>query len=385
MFILKLIVRNAFRHRLRSALTIVGIAVAILAFGLLRTLIDAWYAGAEASAETRLVTRNAISLIFPLPRSYLERIRQVPGVAQVSYGNWFGGIYIDRKNFFPNFAVAPDSYLRLYPEYLLSEEERLAFLRDRRGAVAGVALAERFGWRLGEQIVLQGTIFPGDWPLVLRGIYRGARPNVDQNQLFFHWDYLNETMRRTAPRRADQIGFFLIGVSRPEQAAPVAAAIDALFRNSLAETLTETEKAFQLGFVAMAGAIVTAIRIVSLVVILIIMVVAANTMAMTARERLAEYATMKTLGFGARHIAAAIFGESLLIALCGGLLGLLLTFPAAAAIGRSLVQFLPTFQVAAQTAWLQLAAALVVGVVAGLFPTWRGVRVNIAEGLRRIG
>lgn len=385
MFLLKLILRNALRHRLRSALTVVGIAVAILAFGLLRTLVGAWYLGVEASAAHRLVTRNAISLVFPLPLSYKERIRQVEGVEQVSLGNWFGGIYIDRKNFFPNFAVEPASYLDLYPEFVLSPEQRSAFLRDRRGAVAGSKLAERFGWRIGDQITLQGTIFPGDWAFVLRGIYRGGRPNTDQTQFFFHWDYLNETMKQRTPRRADQVGFYMIGLKRPDQAAQASAAIDALFRNSLAETLTETEKAFQLSFVSMSGAIITAIRIVSIVVIVIIMVVAANTMAMTARERIAEYATLKTLGFGARHIAVAVFGESLLIALCGGVLGLLLTYPAAAEIGRRLAQFIPVFRVPPETVWLDLAAAAAVGVVAGIFPTWRGATINIAEGLRRIG
>ncbi len=385
MFLFRLILRNALRHRLRSALTVVGIAVAILAFGLLRTLIGAWYMGVEASAANRLITRNAISLVFPLPLSYKERIRQVAGVEKVSLGNWFGGIYIDRKNFFPNFAIEPTSYLELYPEFVLSPQQKSAFLRDRRGAVAGVKLAERFGWQLGDQITLQGTIFPGNWELVLRGIYQGARANTDQNQFFFHWDYLNETLKQTTARRADKVGFYIIGLSDADQAAQTSATVDALFRNSLAETLTETEKAFQLSFVAMSGAIIAAIRIVSIVVIVIIMVVAANTMAMTARERIAEYATLKTLGFGPRHIACAVFGESLLIALSGGVLGLLLTYPAAAEIGRRLSQFIPVFRVPPETVWLDLGAAAVVGVVAGIFPTWRGATINIAEGLRRIG
>lgn len=385
MFLLRLIVRNALRHRLRSALTVVGIAVAILAFGLLRTLIGAWYLGVEASAANRLVTRNAISLVFPLPLAYKERIRQIEGVEKVSFGNWFGGIYIDRKNFFPNFAVEPGNYLDLYPEFVLPPQQRSAFLRDRRGAVAGAKLAERFGWQIGDPITLQGTIFPGNWDFVLRGIYLGLRDNTDQTQFFFHWAYLNERLKQAAPRYADQVGFYMIGLADAGQAAQVSAEVDALFSNSLAETLTETEKAFQLSFVAMSGAIITAIRIVSIVVIVIIMVVAANTMAMTARERIAEYATLKTLGFGARHIAGAIFGESLLIALTGGVLGLLLTYPAAAAIGRQLAQFIPVFRVPPETIWLDLAAAATVGAVAGIFPTWRGATIGIAEGLRRIG
>ena len=281
--LIKLIFRNAFRHKLRSFLTIVGVAVAVLAFGLLRTLVGLWYLGVESSSATRLVTRNAISLVFPLPLSYKDRIRQIPGVSQVSWGSWFGGVYIEEKNFFPNFAVEPQSYLQLYPEFILPPEEQSAFLHDRKGAVAGRKLAAKYGWQVGDSISLRGTIYPGQWELVLRGIYRGAQKNTDENQLFFHWDYLNETMRKTVPRRADQVGFYMVGVTRPELAAEVSESVDAVFKNSLAETLTETERAFQMGFVSMTEAIMIAIQMVSYVVIVIIMVVAANTMAMTAR------------------------------------------------------------------------------------------------------
>ena len=385
MLILKLLFRNTFRHKLRTVLTIVGIAVAILAFGLLRTLIGVWYLGVESSSATRLVTRNSISLIFPLPISDLERIRQVPGVTRVAYGNWFGGVYIDRKNFFPNFAVEPAEYLDLYPEFVLTRAQKEAFLRDRRGAVAGDKLAQRFGWKIGDRIVLKGTIYPGNWDFVLRGIYHGARPSTDRSQFFFHWDYLNERLKQSAPRRADQVGFYMVGVRHPDQTASVSAAIDKLFKNSLAETRTETERAFQMGFIAMTGAIVMAIRIVSYVVIVIIMVVAANTMAMTARERIAEHATLKTLGFGAWHIAGAVFGESLFLSLAGGALGVGLTFPVAGVIGRTLSQFFPIFHVSGLTVALQLGAALLVGVIAGIFPTWRGATIGIAEGLRRVG
>lgn len=385
MYILKLFVRNAFRHKLRTLLTIAGVAVAILAFGMLRTLVGLWYAGVEASSASRLITRNAISLVFPLPISYKDRIRQVPGVKGVSWGSWFGGIYKEEKNFFPNFAVEPESYLGMYPEYVLPSEEMSAFVHDRKGCVVGRKTAERFGWKVGDPVTLRGTIFPGQWEFVIRGIYRGAQKNTDETQLFFHWDNLNETIKRTIPRRADQVGFYLIELKKPEQAAEVSLAVDAIFRNSLAETLTETEKAFQMSFVSMTEAIVIAIQIVSYVVIVIIMVVAANTMAMTARERIAEFATLKTLGFGAVHIAGVVFGESLVISFVGGVAGILLTFPAARWIETELSQFFPVFTVAPLTIWLDLAAALVVGVVAGIFPTWRGATIKIADGLRRIG
>ena len=383
--LIKLIFRNAFRHKLRSFLTIVGVAVAVLAFGLLRTLVGLWYLGVESSSATRLVTRNAISLVFPLPLSYKDRIRQIPGVSQVSWGSWFGGVYIEEKNFFPNFAVEPQSYLQLYPEFILPPEEQSAFLHDRKGAVAGRKLAAKYGWQVGDSISLRGTIYPGQWELILRGIYRGAQKSTDKNQFFFHWDYLNETMRKTVPRRADQVGFYMVGVTRPELAAEVSESVDAVFKNSLAETLTETERAFQMGFVSMTEAIMIAIQTVSYVVIVIIMVVAANTMAMTARERIAEYATMKALGFRFRHIAMIILGESLLVSLLGGALGVILTFPAAHLIETELSQFFPVFTVKGETIWLDLAAACVVGVVAAIFPIWRGGTIRVADGLRRIG
>lgn len=383
--ILKLIIRNAFRHRLRSILTVIGVAVAILAFGMLRTLVGLWNLGAERSSATRLVTRNAISLIFPLPISYKERILRIPGVKSVSYGNWFGGIYIDEKHFFANEAVEPKSFLELYPEFMLSSEQKDAFIRDRKGCIVGKKLADQYGWKPGDLITLRGTIFPGQWEFVLRGIYRGAERSTEERALFFHWDYLNETMKKSAPRRADQTGFYIVGVTRPEVASEVSVAVDRTFKNSLAETLTETEKAFQLGFASMTEAIMIAIQIVSYVVIVIIMVVAANTMAMTARERIAEYATLKTLGFGAVHIGAIIAGESMTISLFGGILGVLLTFPAAHWIEIELSQFFPYFSVSATTIGLDLLLAGVVGVVAALFPTWRGATIKIADGLRRIG
>jgi putative ABC transport system permease protein len=385
MLILKILYRNAFRNKLRTGLTVLGITVAILAFGLLRTLVDAWYAGVKASSAVRLVTRNSISLVFPLPIAYKDKIRQVPGVKIISWGNWFGGIYIEEKNFFPNFAVEPRSYLELYPEYVLSGDQRLAFYRDRKGAVAGRKVVEKFGWKTGDTVTLKGTIYPGEWEFVLRGIYRGKDDTVDETQFFFHWDYLNETMKKTVPRRADQVGFYLVGVQSPDLATTVAVSIDRLFKNSLAETLTETERAFNLGFVAMTEAIVTAIQIVSLLVIVIIMAVVANTMAMTTRERIGEYAILKTLGFGRLHITSLILGESLVITILGCLAGIALTFPAVTIVHHELGTYFPIFKVERQTLYLDFAAALVVAIAAAIIPTRRAIRIRIAEGLRRIG
>ncbi len=383
--VLKLTWRNTIRHPLRAALTILGMAVAVLAFCLLRTVVGAWYAGVDLSSPVRLVTRNSVSLMFPLPLSHLAKIQAAPGIVRVGYAYWFEGIYIDKKHFFPQFAASLPAYLDAYPEYLIPEDQKAALVRDRRGAVAGRRLAARYGWRLGDAIVLKGTYFPGEYRLVLRGIYKGQYPNTDETQLFFHWDYLNETLKKTAPETADKVGWFLVQVARPELAAPVAARIDAAFKNSLAETLTETEAAFQLGFIEMTSAILVAIQVVSWVVIGVILVVLANTMAMNARERLGEYAALKTMGFKARHLTALILGESLTLALLGGLLGLALSFPAVKLFPPEVTQYFPGLDVSRTTAALGLAVALAVGVLAGIIPAWQAARVQIAAALRKVG
>jgi len=385
MYILKIVFRNILRHRLRTGLTVLGITIAILAFGLLRTVVGLWHIGVERSLATRLVTRNAISLVFSLPISYYDRIRQVPGVKSVSYGNWFGGIYIDEKYFFANEAIQPQSFLELYPEFVLPEDQKQAFIRDRKGCIVGSRLAARYGWKVGDQLTLKGTIFPGQWEFVLRGIFKGAEKNTEERILFFQWDYLNETLKKTVPRRADQAGFYVIGISRPEMAAQVSQDVDRIFKNSLAETLTETEKAFQLGFASMTEAIMVAIQIVSYVVIVIILAVVANTMAMTARERIGEYAIFKTMGFKGRHIAGMIFGESLLICIIGCICGILLTFPVGRLFGDLLGDYLPSFEIKPSTIYLDIVFALLVGAIAGIFPTLRAIRIRIADGLRRIG
>jgi putative ABC transport system permease protein len=384
MFVPLLVLRNAFRHKLRTMLTVVGIIVAITAFGLLRTIVDAWYAGANASSAARLVTRSSVSLVFLLPLNYAQKIRQVPGVESVAWANWFGGVYIDERNFFAQFAISP-SYLDLYPEFVLKDAERKAFLADRVGALAGRKLADKYGWKVGDQIPLRGTIYPGTWTFTLRGIYDGADEGTDTSTFFIHFDYLNEAIKRQFPRRADQAGVFIEQLHDPEEAAAVSAAIDATFKNSLAETLTETEKAFQLGFVAMSEAILLAIQAVSYVVIVIIMAVMANTMAMTARERYGEYATFKALGFSNGFVAMLIFAESLGIALFGGLLGIAFTFPMAQLFASTVGSILSGFRISEETIAMQFGAALVIGLVAAAVPAWNAARIRIVDGLRAIG
>jgi putative ABC transport system permease protein len=384
-FVPLLILRNAFRHKLRTTLTMVGIVVAIVAFGLLRTVVDAWYAGVEAGSSTRLITRSSISLVFSLPLNYRQKLSQVPGVTGVAGANWFGGVYITESNFFPNFAIQAAPFLDMYPEYKLNEEERRAFMRDRKGAVVGRKIADKFGWKVGDQVSLRGTIFPGTWTFNVRGIYEGADAKVDETQFFFHWEFLNDSIKVRFPRRGDQVGWYTVEIKDPAAAAEISQRIDGMFKNSLAETLTETEKAFQLSFVQMTEAILLAVQAVSFVIIVIIMAVMANTMAMTARERSAEYATLKALGFSGAYVAAMIFAESLAIAVTGGMLGIAASFPLIAAFAATVGSLLPSVQVSPQTVAMQLAAAGVVGVVAAGLPAWRAARIRIVDGLRAVG
>ena len=385
MYYLKLIFKNVFRAKLRSSLTIVGLIIAIVAFGLLQTVVDAWFAGSNAASASRLVTRNAISLVFPMPIYYRERMRAVNGVKSVTLLNWFGGVYKEPRNFFPQFAIDHENFFDLYPEFIVPPDQLIAFKRDRQGAAVGRKLANEFGWKIGDTIPIRGTIFSGTWSFTLRAIFDAKDDTTITRQMYFHWDYVNEWLKQKYPRRMEQIGTFVIEVDDPSRTADIAKAIDAEFKNSLAETLTETEKSFQLGFISQMEQIIITIRIVSFVVIFIIMAVVANTMAMTARERLTEYATLKALGFGPGFVAALIFGEALMLSLIGGGLGVLLTFPLAKVVGVIASAVFAVFKVSQATVLMQLACAVVVGVAAALVPSWRSAHVKIVDGLRHVG
>jgi len=383
--LLKFILRNVLRHKVRAGLTVLGLAVALVAFGILSTVVGAWYAAADKAAPTRLVTRNGVSLAFPLPLADRDKIGAVDGVRSVSHATWFGGVYQNPKNFFAQFAIEPTTYLAMYPDFLFKEEELRAFLRDRKGAIIGRKLANTYGLKVGDSLPLHGTVFPGDWEFTVRAIYDGAKANTDVSQMLFHWQYLNETMKSRAPGHADQIGVFLVDIYDARRAGEISRAIDAGFANSLAETLTETEKSFQLSFVAMADAIIMAIRLVSFVVIAIVLAVVGNTMAMIARERLAEYATLKTLGFGPGFVSALVLGESLAVAAAGGLVGVAATFPVARVFAAQTGTLFSTFEVSAATVEMQVGCAVLVGLGAALLPARRAASVRIVDGLRAIG
>jgi putative ABC transport system permease protein len=385
MFFFRLALRNAFRARLRSVLTLLGLVIALVAFGLLQTVVGAWNAGVEMASATRVVTRSAISLTFSLPLYYRDRIHAVEGVRRVSSSNWFGGVWRDEKSFFAQFAVDAQNFFPIYPEFVFKPAEFAGFLRDRQGCVVGRQLADLYGFKVGDKLPIRGTIYPGNWEFNIRAIYDGRDSSTITRQMYFHYDYLNEFLKLKFPTRANRVGVFVMELADPDQVADVSHEIDSQFRNSLAETLTESERSFQLNFLSMFGTIVRIISGVSYVVIAIILAVTTNTMAMTARERLSEYATLKALGFGPGFVASLILAESTLLCAIGGALALTLTRPVAAAFHRATSAMFAVFEVSSQTLQLQAACALAVGLIAALAPMARASRVRIVDGLRHVG
>jgi putative ABC transport system permease protein len=386
MKVFKLIFKNALRHKLRTALTILAISIAVMAFGLLRTVVTAWYAGVEASAANRLISRQAVSFIFPLPYSYRDQIAKLPGVEQVTYMNWFQGVYIDKNQFFARMAVDAETIFDVYPEFLLDADQLQTFKRERNSCVVGADLAKQYKFKISDIIQIEGDIYPGVWQFVVRGIYRPRDKTTDATQMFFHWQYLDERVRQESPERAGNVGWYIIRIADPAQSGAISNQIDGLFKNSRAETKTETERAFQQGFIAAAGAIITAMNFMSFVIIGIIMLVVGNTMIMSARERTREFAVFKTLGFSAGHLVGLILGESMLISALGAGLGLFFTFPFVAGFAAAVPKgFFPIFNVEPSTIILAVSSALVVGFVASIFPIQRALTTRIVDGLRHIG
>jgi len=386
MKVLKLIFKNALRHKLRTLLTIFGISIAVIAFGLLRTVVTIWDSAIDATMADRLITRQAVSFIFPLPYSYKEKIEKVPGVTRVLHQSWFQGVYKDKSNFFARMAVDPETMFDVYPEFLLTPEELTAFKKERDACVIGADIAQQHKLKLGDKMVLEGDIYPGRWEFTIRGIYQGKNKNTDKTQMLFHWQYLNERMKTESPMRADEIGWFVVQVADPGKSAQISNQIDAIFKNSTAETKTETEKAFTQGFVSASGAIISAMNVMSFVIIGIIMLVLANTMIMSARERTREYAVFKTLGFSAKHLVGLILGESMLISLLGGGIGLFLTFPIVAGFEQAMPKgFFPFFFIEPITIVLAVSATVLVGLISAIFPIQRALSTKIVDGFRFVG
>jgi putative ABC transport system permease protein len=381
-----LIFKSAFRNRLRTILTSVGVAIAIVAFLFLRTFIAAWYAGVENSSSDRIITRNKISITFELPLNYVDKVRNIVGdKGQVSYENWFGAVYPkDEKAFFANLATDPDVF-KMYPEIVIPPDQWKSYLEDRQGAVVGVHLAEKYGWKIGDKITLRGTIYPGDWDFNVRAIYHSTSRAVDEASMWFQWKYFNEKLSEA---RKDHVGLIITKVSDGSVSTAVGQAIDKEFANSPAETRTESEKQFQLEFLSMASALINAIRIVSYVVLLIMMLILANTMAMATRERTTEYAVMRAIGFQARQIERMVLAEGLVIALVGAALGLILATPIlkffAQIFEKQMGGFLGNFDMQMSDVIGAVAAALTLGMTAAGLPAYRAGKLKIVDGLRRV-
>ena len=382
----KLIIKNALRHKLRTSLTILGIAIAVGAFGLLRTVITSWYAAVEAAATDRLITRHAVSFIFPLPYNYGEKIAKAQGVEMVTYMNWFGGVYKDKSEFFPRMACDPLTLFEVYPEFMLTPEEKANFQKERNACVIGQDIAAKHNLKVGDAITLEGDIYPGKWDFVIRGIYKPKTPAIDATQMFFHWAYVDERMKQEMPGREGQVGWYAVKIKDPNQAAAISEYIDGLFANSSAETKSETERAFNQGFIGAYSAIITAINVMAFMIIGVILMVLMNTMVMSARERNREYAVMKTLGFTGKHIFGVVSGESIFISILGGAAGYAVTLLFVGAFAVVVPKnFFPVFILEPITIIQEFGFAILVGIIAGVVPVVQAVRIKIVDGLRYAG
>ena len=386
MELIRLLFRNALRHKLRSLLTIFGVGVAVMAFALLRTVVTAWHAGIDASAANRLITRHAVSFVFPLPLAYKDRIAQVSGVERVTYAVWFSGVYIDKNQFFARLAADSDTFFDLYPEFVVDKDQLEAFKRERNACVIGIDLARRYNLKLGDIMNIEGNVYPGQWEFVVRAIYRPRDQTADPSNMIFHYGYVQERVRQEMPQRSGEVGWYIERISNSSNAAAVSEDIDRLFANSRAETKTETERAFQQNFLSSASAVITAMNIMSFVIIGIILLVVGNTMIMSARERTHEYAVLKALGFSGPHMVFLIAGESLMLSVLGSAAGLLATFPAVQGFRSALPKgWFPIFYIKPETIVIGCAAGLLVGLAASMIPLRRIVTTRIVEGLRHVG
>jgi putative ABC transport system permease protein len=381
---LPLVWRNLLRRKVRTIFTVLSIFVAFLLFGVLMALRAAFSMGIELAGADRLMILNKISIIMPLPESYGDRVRAIDGVKDVTHANWFGGYYRETKNAFANMAVEPESWLRMYPEFQLPEDQKKAWVADREGAIVGADTARRFGWKLGDRIPLEATIYRRPdhtaWEFNIKGIYDSPVKGTDKTQLFFHYAYMYEAVRDSG--FAGQVGWYVIRVADPDRSPEIARKIDTMFTNSPAETKTDTEKAFVAGFAKQIGNIALITQLVATAAILMILLITANTMAQSIRERTGELAVLKTLGFGDGRVLSMVLLESCFIALVGGITGLVVSWWIIS-LGDPTGGFLPTFYFPIRDLILGVALVFALGVVAGAFPAWQAGRLRIVEALRR--
>jgi len=377
---------NLRRRKARTLFTLLSILVAFVLFAYLGAARVAFRAGVDVAGADRLITTHKTSIIQPLPYAYLEQIARVDGVAAATHASWFGGIYQNPNQGFQGVFQAPidpESYLAMYPEFVVSDAERRAWIEDREGVLVGRKTAERFGWKVGDRVPVQGTIWrkkdgTPTWEFNLRGIYDGRDAGTDTTQFLFHYDYFDEA------RQFGQglVGWYIVKLADPERAPDVAARIDALFENSRAETKTVTEKALAQSFADQIGDIGAIIQWILAAVFFTLLLVAGNTMAQSVRERTAELAVLKTLGFSDGRVLGLVFAESTLLAVLGGGLGLALG-AALVGAGDPTGGFLPVFYLPGRDLALGVACVLALGLVTGLLPALAARRLRIVDALRR--
>jgi putative ABC transport system permease protein len=380
---LPLVWKNLWRRKIRTVFTLACVFIAFLLFGMLMTIRAAFSFGVELAGIDRLIVIHKVSLIQPLPESYLERLRAIDGVQAVTHNSWFGGIYQDPSNFFGQIALDPEVYFGMYPELRLPEEQMAAWLGDRQGAVVGRSTANRFGWKVGDRIPLQATIWlpksgeGNTWEFNLVGIYDGE-PGVDTTNFFFRYDYFNENRRDGE----GLVGWYVVKIDDPSRSVEMAQRFDDMFANSSAETKTTTEKGFVDSFAKQIGDIGTIMIAILSAVLFTMLLVAANTMAQSVRERTSELAVMKTLGFSQTSIVAIVLGESLFIALLGGTLGLGLAWLIVLQ-GDPTNGLLPVFMLPSRDVAAGAGMMIVLGLLAGVLPAVQAMRLRITDALRR--
>jgi putative ABC transport system permease protein len=370
---------NLMRNKRRTILTTISVAAALFLFVALRSVNTTLDEARDVGSESRMVVRNAISVVFSLPEAYYNWLTTVPGVSRVTWGNWFHGIYQDPRDFFPSFGVDVDGYFDIYFEMVVPEDQKQAFLRERTAAMVGTGLMERFGWRLGQTINLTSMIYSPDqsWPFTIRAVYTPI-PGWTDEAFYFHYDYLYEMSEWTQP------GWYVLELEDPSLAATVATTIDEHYENSRFATRTETERACQSGMVSMYGNVGLLMNAVGIAVFFAILLVAANAMMMSGRERTSEVAVLKTLGYSDRLLFGLVVIEAAIITVVGGALGVFGAKVLFEGTGFQGMGFLPGFEVKLSTAAVGMAIAILLGLISGLVPAWQAARLPVAHTLRRV-
>jgi putative ABC transport system permease protein len=367
------------------------VAVAIVAFVMLRTVLSAWTTAVDYAAKDRVVTRHKVSFIMSLPGRYVEEISQQPGVKRALLSSWFGGKDPRfEQEFFGTIAVDPKQFFEVYDEIEVPEAQRQAWLSERRGALVGDVLAKKLGYKVGDRITLRGTIFPGDWPFIVEGIYTTSRRSLDRSSLFFHFDYLNEWMKQKRPTAADHVGWVVSRIDGNHRPVDVARQIDNHFEERDVQTLSQDERSFNTSFLGMISAVLRALDVVSVVILVIMVLILGNTIAMGVRERTHEYGVLRAIGFLPKHLALFVLGEAATIGLGGGIIGIALAYPVVeGGLGRFLEEnmgsFFPYFRIDPETAVVALVLSTLLGLCAAALPAYRASKLDVVSSLRRIG